>query len=54
MLVLYLYIHTLPVAAQNAGVKGLSPFQTWALPMDKLTQPGNLAVERSRSVSMTH
>ena len=54
MLVLYLYIHTMLVAVQNAGVKGLSPVQTWALPMDKLTQPGNLAVERSHSVSMTH
>lgn len=42
---LCLYIHTLPIAVQNAGIKRLSPIPVWVLLMDKLAQPGGFTVE---------
>lgn len=42
---LCLHIHALPVAVQDAGIKGLAPVPVGVLLVDVLAQPGGLAVE---------
>ena len=45
MQILRLHIHALPIAVQNAGVKGLAPVPAGVLPMDVFAQPSGLAME---------